>query len=88
MAIRNLDNAIRFGTQNFFFCNAYETDPTYDYFVSMTNKGTMLISRFTKSGSNDIGRYWLGIGTYPNNAVECAAKGTYVLPNELVLQLI
>ena len=88
MAIRSQDSSVRFGNQNLFFCNAYETDPTYDYIVSMSNRGSLLVSRFTKTGSNDSARYFLGVATYPTNATECAALGTYVLPNQLVSPLI
>ena len=88
MAIRSQDSSVRFGNQNFFFCNAYETDPTYDYVVSMSNRGSLLVSRFTKSGSNDSARYWLGVATFPVDVAACVALGTYVLPNQLVSPLI
>jgi hypothetical protein len=75
-----IDKSINFGQQNFLFTDSSDADETYDYVAYMTTKGSILIARFNKDGSE--GRYFLGAGVY---ATIWAARETksYVLPNLL-----
>jgi len=76
-----VDKSVNFGGQNFFFVDSSDVDVTYDYVSYMTVKGSILISRFNKTGTE--GRYFLGAGVYTTIWAARTAK-TYGLPNTLI----
>jgi hypothetical protein len=78
-----VDKSISFGQQNFFFVDSSEADGTYDYVSYQSHKGSILIARFNKAGTE--GRYYLGSGVYATIWAARTAK-TYGLPNTLVDQ--
>ena len=75
-----VDKSVNFGGQNFFFVDSSEADGTYDYVSYMTSKGSILIARFNKAGTE--GRYYLGAGVYATIWAARTGK-TYSLPNLL-----
>jgi hypothetical protein len=75
-----VDKSVNFGGQNFFFVDSSEADGTYDYVSYMTSKGSILIARFNKSGTE--GRYYLGAGVYATIWAARTGK-TYGIPNTL-----
>lgn len=75
-----IDSSIGFGLQNFLFVDSDETGETYDYVSYLTKKGSILIARFPKDGSQ--ARYFLGTGDY-NTIWGARATHTYSLPSSL-----
>jgi hypothetical protein len=75
-----VDKSLSFGMQNYFFVKEDTSDGTYDYVLYINRKGSILILRLNKSGTE--GKYWVGTGDF---ATIDAAKGTktYSYPNEL-----
>lgn len=75
-----VDKSLGFGMQNWFWVKEDTSDGTYDYILFVNKKGSILILRINKSGTE--GKYWVGTGDF---ATIDSAKGTYTykLPSEL-----
>jgi hypothetical protein len=78
-----ISKSLAFGMQNYFWVKEDTSDGTYDYNLFVEKKGTTLILRTNKAGTE--AKYWIGVGTF---ATIDAAKGTYQYkyPNQLVDQ--
>jgi hypothetical protein len=79
------DTSLNFGMQNFLWVKEDTSDGTYDYNLFLSKKGSILILRTNKAGTE--ARYWIGTGDF---ATIDAAKGgfTYQYPNQLKDQSI
>jgi len=83
----NLDKSLSFGIQNFLFCKSDETDVTYDYVGYITKKGSVLIGRYNKAGTE--AKYYIEAGDFDTVFAKRALVGTtYQYPNKLVDQKI
>ena len=75
--------SIYYGNQNFFFCEADETEDDFDYVGYQSRKGEVLIARYAKDGTT--GKYYLEQGDF--DTIFANRKGTesytYVYPKDL-----
>jgi hypothetical protein len=78
--VQEYDRSLGFSMSRFFWVKGDDTDPTYEYNAFMTQKGSILLLRTTKTGTD--GLYWIGQGVFNTVWSDRAAK-TYVLPSLL-----
>jgi hypothetical protein len=57
-----ISKSLSFGMQNYFWVKEDTTDGTYDYNLFVEKKGTTLILRTNKAGTE--AKYWVGTGTF------------------------
>jgi hypothetical protein len=76
-----IDKSLSFGIQNYFFVTQDETDLVYDYVGYQDKKGSTLLGRYKKDGTE--GLYYVATGTFAG--IWAGRVGyTYVLPAALI----
>ena len=72
-----MDKSLSFGLQNFVFVNMDESDQVYDFIQYVTRRGTILIARYNKAGTE--ARYCM-LGGNIDTVWAARTTLTYVYP--------